>query len=186
MHLHVRVRELSRGFSRPTCSSQSSTTLLCASLLSGGAEIDSSDYLVIHCKAMLQRMKIVNPQLEIEGIHNIWIIKPGAKSRGRGERPRTIRPFPDCLTKSWLICFTFFLGIKCANRLDQILDLVKGDPKLIKENKWVVQKYLERPLPYPWHQVWCAPVVSGHRLESSDRVVLQKVLLTLFHTAFTR
>uniref|UniRef100_A0A3Q4HXX1 Tubulin monoglycylase TTLL3-like n=1 Tax=Neolamprologus brichardi TaxID=32507 RepID=A0A3Q4HXX1_NEOBR len=85
----------------------------------GGAEIDSSDYLVIHCKAMLQRMKIVNPQLEIEGIHNIWIIKPGAKSRGR--------------------------GIKCANRLDQILDLVKGDPKLIKENKWVVQKYLEHP-----------------------------------------
>lgn len=145
MHHHVRVRELSRGFSRPTCSSQSSTTLLCASLLSGGAEIDSSDYLVIHCKAMLQRMKIVNPQLEIEGIHNIWIIKPGAKSRGRGERPRTVRPFPDCLTKSWLICFTFFLGIKCANRLDQILDLVKGDPKLIKENKWVVQKYLERP-----------------------------------------
>ncbi|KAM9408240.1 LOW QUALITY PROTEIN: tubulin monoglycylase TTLL3 [Pholidichthys leucotaenia] len=85
-----------------------------------GAEIQSSDNTVTVCKAMLQRVERVSPQLNIDGIHNIWIIKPGAKSRGR--------------------------GIKCAKRLDQILELVDGDPTHIEESKWVVQKYLERPL----------------------------------------
>ncbi|XP_035518480.1 tubulin monoglycylase TTLL3-like [Morone saxatilis] len=86
----------------------------------GGAEIENSDQFVTCCKAMLQKLVEVSPQLDIDGIHNIWIIKPGAMSRGR--------------------------GIKCAKRLDQILRLVESDPTLITESKWVVQKYLECPL----------------------------------------
>ncbi|KAF5897056.1 tubulin monoglycylase TTLL3-like, partial [Clarias magur] len=72
------------------------------------------------CQSMLARMKKVCSQLETDGVNNIWIIKPGAKSRGR--------------------------GIVCMNKLDDILDLVNRDSAMIKDSKWVVQKYVERPL----------------------------------------
>lgn len=61
-----------------------------------------------------------NPQSFIEGNQNLWIIKPGAMSRGR--------------------------GIGVYNNLKQIIDLLGPDLSIIANNKWVAQKYIERPL----------------------------------------
>ncbi|NXL78106.1 TTLL3 monoglycylase, partial [Leptocoma aspasia] len=73
------------------------------------------------CQNLLRRLEEKLPQLGIEGNLNIWILKPSAKSRGR--------------------------GIVCTTRLKELLELAKsctGPPARVCE--WVVQKYVERPL----------------------------------------
>ena len=60
-------------------------------------------------------MEVYHPQLKIDGYQNIWILKPGAKSRGR--------------------------GIEINNVLSEILNL-SSDTVSKRENKWVIQKYI--------------------------------------------
>lgn len=66
--------------------------------------------------AALQALAECVPQLDMSGVRNVWVIKPAAKSRGR--------------------------GIFCENRLDYILPVVVDGS--VKEC-WVAQKYVEAP-----------------------------------------
>ncbi|XP_042230621.1 tubulin monoglycylase TTLL3-like isoform X2 [Homarus americanus] len=74
--------------------------------------------LVTECESAVHRVVPYWPQLSMDGLRNLWIVKPGAQSRGR--------------------------GIFMMNHLEEILALVQSP--LIYETKYVVQKYMERPL----------------------------------------
>ncbi|NXI87830.1 TTLL3 monoglycylase, partial [Rhipidura dahli] len=73
------------------------------------------------CQDVLQRLGDQLPQLGIEGNLNIWILKPSAKSRGR--------------------------GIVCATRLEEVLELSRNcTAPSARVCEWVVQKYVEQLL----------------------------------------
>ncbi|XP_042655639.1 tubulin monoglycylase TTLL3-like [Tyto alba] len=86
-----------------------------------GAKLVLSGAQWERCQALLRCLAGQLPQLGMEGNRNVWILKPGAKSRGR--------------------------GIVCVSRLEEVLRLVGGcTAPLAQAGKWVVQKYVERPL----------------------------------------
>ncbi|XP_010012700.1 PREDICTED: tubulin monoglycylase TTLL3-like, partial [Nestor notabilis] len=89
------------------------------------------------------------PQLHMEGIQNLWIIKPGAKSRGRGEA-KGKRGFGHRLPgQEWSHWHHVspLTGITCSARLEKVLELTeKCTAPSVQPGQWVVQKYVERPL----------------------------------------
>ncbi|KAL0625570.1 Protein monoglycylase TTLL8 [Plecturocebus cupreus] len=88
-------------------------------LIHGDAFISNSRNYLPRCQALLNKITSVNPQTDIDGLRNIWIIKPAAKSRGR--------------------------DIVCMDRVEEILKLVAADHPPSRD-KWVVQKYIETPM----------------------------------------
>ncbi|XP_075570717.1 tubulin monoglycylase TTLL3 [Pelecanus crispus] len=86
-----------------------------------GARLALSGAQRERCRAVLQHLAGRLPQLGMEGDRNIWILKPGAKSRGR--------------------------GIVCTAQLEEVLRLAGGcTAPSARAGEWVVQKYVERPL----------------------------------------
>ncbi|XP_014404664.1 PREDICTED: protein monoglycylase TTLL8 [Myotis brandtii] len=121
----VYIRGPSVHAPRPGAASllRSPSTALRPSVLSafcsGKAFISNPRNHFSQCQALLNRISSASPQTEIDGLRNIWIVKPAAKSRGR--------------------------DIVCMNRVEEILELVASD-NLLAKDKWVVQKYIETPL----------------------------------------
>ena len=78
----------------------------------------SINHLESHSSQMasvLEQLEALCPQYNIDGIKNVWILKPGAKSRGR--------------------------GVICLDNLDPILELVQSQV-VTNEKKYVLQKYI--------------------------------------------
>ncbi|XP_075455945.1 protein monoglycylase TTLL8 isoform X2 [Ascaphus truei] len=90
------------------------------SLIHGSAIIATSYDHIKRCQTILNRITSVKPQMAIEGLRNVWIIKPGAKSRGR--------------------------DIVCMDNVEEIINFIQTDLIATKDNKWVIQKYIETPL----------------------------------------
>lgn len=63
---------------------------------------------------LLKKIKKYWPQIDMDGIMNVWILKPGNKSRGR--------------------------GIVLMNKLDQVI--AKVNPSTKADARYVVQKYI--------------------------------------------
>ncbi|XP_040447827.1 tubulin monoglycylase TTLL3-like isoform X2 [Falco naumanni] len=86
-----------------------------------GARLVLSEAQREQCRALLCCLAEQLPQFGMEGDRNVWILKPGAKSCGR--------------------------GIVCTARLEEVLELAGGcRAPSARVGSWVVQKYVERLL----------------------------------------
>ncbi|XP_002002281.2 tubulin glycylase 3A [Drosophila mojavensis] len=76
------------------------------------------DHMVKSCVTLVEKMKVHWPQYSLDGYQNLWIVKPANKCRGR--------------------------GILLMDNLKKILGVV--NPSIASKSRYVVQKYIERPL----------------------------------------
>ncbi|XP_043662853.1 tubulin glycylase 3A [Drosophila teissieri] len=74
--------------------------------------------MVKSCLSLVDKMKVHWPQYSLDGYQNLWIVKPANKCRGR--------------------------GIILMDNLKKILGVV--NPSIASKSRYVVQKYIERPL----------------------------------------
>ncbi|XP_014487971.1 PREDICTED: tubulin glycylase 3A-like isoform X2 [Dinoponera quadriceps] len=103
---------------------------------------------VLASKHVLRKMKRYWPQIDMDGVMNVWILKPGNKSRGR--------------------------GIVLMNKLEDVMARINPTGK--SDTRYVVQKYIERPLLIhstkfdirQWFIVTCAQPLTLWMYRSQD------------------
>ena len=85
-----------------------------------GSLVPLSDKERAECESLLAVMRAQSKQSMLDGPGNVWIVKPGGKSRGR--------------------------GIRCFNRLAEIETYVNASNPEMADDHYVAQKYIEAPL----------------------------------------
>ncbi|CAD5117297.1 DgyrCDS6084 [Dimorphilus gyrociliatus] len=87
-------------------------------LIHEGARVTNvTENMLDICKELIKKLQPLLPQYDLDGNRNVWILKPGAKSRGR--------------------------GIYCFDKLHVIL---RSSEEAGEGAMPIVQKYIERPL----------------------------------------
>ncbi|XP_055351322.1 uncharacterized protein LOC129597700 isoform X2 [Paramacrobiotus metropolitanus] len=82
-------------------------------------EIEHTAQKIKYCRRLLDCLYVVNPQCQFEGQKNIWIIKPGSKSRG--------------------------MEITVSDLIEEITEICYNHQGYPDMRNFIVQKYIERP-----------------------------------------
>jgi len=112
-------KPLRQGSTRPSVVRQRSSAPPSPNEPSGVTPVTGplfDDKLVAQVQASLDELKELDPQFYYSGEYNVWILKPGTQSRGR--------------------------GIQVCDSLPKIVREMRADVS----GRWVIQKYLERPI----------------------------------------
>ncbi|CDS39932.1 protein monoglycylase ttll8 [Echinococcus multilocularis] len=117
--LHTKRRDGSEVPSLGFTDSQWESFLTCFYATHGrSSPFTKEEEITRQSRRLCDSLKTYCPQFELDGQRNIWIVKPGSKSRGR--------------------------GITCHSNIETILTVAPSGGSV--DNRFVVQKYIERPL----------------------------------------
>ena len=155
-----------------TCSSATNEeTKGVSRLWSSYAEIEGMEGYLTRVDQCLKVVERHWPQYHIDGTRNIWILKPGAKSRGRGQWRRASLSIVASLSR-----------YRCLRSFGRHSEAVLVDNDQRSE---IRRPEVHRtPVAHSQHEIRHSSMVSRDRLESIDDLDLQRLLSSFLHRTF--